>query len=84
MNQKYRLSPSIIASYFKHRCDRQYRWESVEQPDRGRAGIGWQVPRTPRFHSRPGIALLMAAGDAFEVERLEQLHRCLLYTSRCV
>ena len=73
MNQKYRLSPSTIASYFKHRCDRQYRWESVEQPDRGRAGIGWQVPRTPRFHSRPGIALLMSAGDAFEVGRLEQL-----------
>ena len=75
MNQKYRLSPSIIASYFKHRCDRQYRWDSVEQRDRGRTGIGWNVPQSPRFHSRPGIALLMAAGDAFEVERLEQLQR---------
>ncbi len=75
MNQKYRLSPSIIASYFKHRCDRQYRWDSVEQRDRGRTGIGWNVPQSPRFHSRPGIALLMSAGDAFEVERLEQLQR---------
>jgi len=75
MNQTYRLSPSIIASYFKHRCDRQYRWESVEQRDRGRTGIGWNVPQSPRFHSRPGIALLMSAGDAFEVERLEQLQR---------
>ena len=63
MNQKYRLSPSTIASYFKHRCDRQYRWESVEQRDRGRTGIGWNVPQSPRFHSRPGIALLMSAGD---------------------
>jgi hypothetical protein len=75
MNQKYRLSPSIIAAYFKHRCDRQYRWESVEQRDRGRTGLGWNVPQSPRFHSRPGIALLMSAGDAFEVERLEQLQR---------
>lgn len=75
MDQKFRLSPSTIASYFKHRCDRQYRWESVQQPDRGRSGIGWDVPRTPRFHSRPGIALLMAAGDEFEVSRLEELQR---------
>ena len=43
MNQKYRLSPSTIASYFKHRCDRLYRWESVERPDRGRPGIGWNA-----------------------------------------
>ncbi|HOU41735.1 MAG TPA: AAA domain-containing protein, partial [Promineifilum sp.] len=75
MNQKYRLSPSTIAAYFKHRCDRQYRWESVLQSDRGRAGIGWNVPRTPRFQSRPGITLLMAAGDEFEVSRLEELQQ---------
>ncbi len=75
MNQQYRLSPSTIAAYFKHRCDRQYRWDSVQQADRGRSGIGWNVPQSPRFHSRPGIALLMSAGDAFEVERLEQLQR---------
>ncbi len=75
MNQKYRLSPSTLASYFKHRCDRQYRWDSVEQRDRGRTGLGWNVPQSPRFHSRPGIALLMSAGDAFEVERVEQLQR---------
>lgn len=75
MDQKFRLSPSTVASYFRHRCDRQFRWNSVEQPDRGRAGIGWNVPPTPRFHSRPGISLLMAAGDDFEVNRLEQLQR---------
>ena len=75
MNQQYRLSPSTIAAYFKHRCDRQYRWDSVQQADRGRSGIGWNVPQSPRFHSRPGIALLMSAGDDFEVERLEQLQR---------
>lgn len=73
MDQKFRLSPSTVASYFKHRCDRQFRWNSVEQSDRGRSGIGWNVPQTPRFHSRPGIAMLMAAGDEFEVSRLEQL-----------
>ena len=73
MNQKYRLSPSTVAAYFKHRCDRQFRWNSVEQTDRGRAGIGWNVPRSPRFHSRPGIALLMASGDEFEVAQLAAL-----------
>lgn len=75
MDQKFRLSPSTIASYFKHRCDRQFRWNSVEQRARGRAGIGWNIPPTPRFHSRPGIALLMNAGDEFEAGRLEQLQR---------
>lgn len=73
MDQKFRLSPSTVASYFKHRCDRQFRWNSVEQRDRGRVGIGWEVPPTPRFHSRPGIALLMNAGNEFEVERLALL-----------
>ena len=75
MNQKFRLSPSTVASYFKHRCDRQFRWNSVETPDRGRAGIGWNVPRAPRFTSRPGIDLLLRAGDEFEVGRLELLTR---------
>jgi hypothetical protein len=75
MDQKFRLSPSTVASYFKHRCDRQFRWNSVEQTDRGRTGIGWNVPPAPRFHSRPGINLLMAAGDDFEIDRLEQLRR---------
>jgi len=75
MDQKFRLSPSTVASYFKHRCDRQFRWNSVEQRDRGRTGIGWNVPQSPRFHSRPGINLLMAAGDEFEIDRLQQLQR---------
>ncbi|HMT21489.1 MAG TPA: PD-(D/E)XK nuclease family protein, partial [Promineifilum sp.] len=73
MDQKFRLSPSTIASYFKPRCDRQFRWNSVEQRARGRTGIGWNIPPTPRFHSRPGITLLMDAGNEFEVERLALL-----------
>ncbi len=75
MNQTYRLTPSTIASYFKHRCDRLFRWESVEKPDRGRPGIGWNVPRTPGFHSRPGIALLTAGGDIFEIDQLAALQQ---------
>ena len=75
MNQKYRLSPSTIASYFKHRCDRLYRWESVERPDRGRPGIGWNVPSQPGYHSRPGIALLTTGGDIFEIDQLAALQQ---------
>ena len=74
-SQKYRLTASAIASHFKHRCDRLFRWNAVAGPDRGRAGIGWNVPRRARLSSRPGIALLMAAGDEFEIERVQALER---------
>ena len=45
----------------------------VASRDRGKPGIGWNVPRVVRAHSRPGIALLMAAGDTFEVEQIDAL-----------
>lgn len=73
MPQKFRLTASTIASYFKHRCDRLFRWKTVETRFRGRSGIGWNVPRDIRSHSRPGIALLMEAGDTFELERVNEL-----------
>ena len=73
MNQKYRLSPSIIAAYFRHRCDRQFRWNSIDTADRQRQGIGWNVPKPPPSPSRPGIALLTAAGDEFEIDRVHML-----------
>jgi hypothetical protein len=73
MPQKYRLTASTIASHFKHRCDRLFRWRIVESRHRGRAGIGWNVPREIRSHSRPGIAMLMEGGDVFEIEQVEAL-----------
>jgi hypothetical protein len=73
----FRLTASAIASHFKHRCDRLFRWNAVASPDRGRAGIGWNVPRRARDHSRPGIALLMDAGNAFELGRVQALEAAL-------
>ena len=70
---KFHLTASALKSHFKHRCDRRLRWDAVASRDRGRPGIGWNVPRALRAHSRPGIALLMAAGDSFEVEQLDAL-----------
>lgn len=72
-DQRFRLTASAVASYFKHRCDRLFRWNTVDAPYRGKSGIGWNVPTKRRHHSRPGIALLMGAGDEFEVANVEQL-----------
>jgi len=69
--QKYRLTASNIAAYFKHRCDRNFRWNTVEGTHRMKPGIGWGVPRKRREHSRPGIRLLMEEGDRFEVSNVE-------------
>lgn len=71
--QRFRLSASVIASHFKHRCDRRFRWNTVEGQYRGEPGIGEDVPPRVRRHSRPGIALLMEAGERFEAERLREI-----------
>jgi hypothetical protein len=71
--QQFRLTASAIASHFKHRCPRRFRWNAVEGRERGKAGIGWNVPARVRRHSRPGIALLMQAGDSFEVDQVRAL-----------
>ena len=52
--QRYRLTASNVAAYFKHRCDRNFRWNTVEAVFRMKPGIGWNVPRRRREHSRPG------------------------------
>ncbi len=70
---KFHLTASALKSHFKHRCDRRLRWDTVPSRDRGKPGIGWNVPRVVRSHSRPGIALLMAAGDTFEVDQIHAL-----------
>lgn len=67
----FRLTASTIAAYFKHRCDRLFRWTAVHTDDRGKPGVGWNVPRRQREHSRPGIAMLMAAGNEFEISHIE-------------
>ena len=72
-DQRFRLTASTIASYFKHHCDRLFRWNTVEGPNRARPGIGWNVPAKIRKQSRPGITLLMQAGDEFEVSNVERL-----------
>src|SRR5918912_4622330 len=71
--QKFRLTASNLAKYFANRCDRYFRWNTVSSPLRGKAGIGWNVPRKVRAHSRPGIALLMDAGNFFEGDHVEEL-----------
>jgi hypothetical protein len=70
---KFHITASALKSHFKHRCDRRLRWDTVASRDRGKPGIGWNVPRVVRAHSRPGIALLMAAGDSFEIDQLTAL-----------
>ncbi len=69
--QRYRLTASNVAAYFKHRCDRNFRWNTVEAVLRMKPGIGWNVPRRHHEHSRPGIRLLMEEGDRFEVGNVE-------------
>ncbi|PYS80602.1 MAG: hypothetical protein DMF67_19865 [Acidobacteria bacterium] len=71
--QKFRLTASNIAKYFANRCERYFRWNTVAGPLRGKAGIGWNVPRKVRAHSRPGIALLMQAGNFFEGDHVQTL-----------
>ena len=77
-NQKFRINASALRGYFKSKCDRLFRWETVESRDRGRQGIGWGVRNPPRSHSRPGIKLLMEAGDVFERSNIERLENELV------
>src|SRR3712207_5833083 len=71
--QRYRLTASNVAAYFKHRCDRNFRWSTVEAACRMKPGIGWNVPHKVRAHSRLGIALLMEEGDRFEERNVRSL-----------
>jgi hypothetical protein len=71
--QKFRLTASNIAKYFANKCDRNFRWNTVASPLRGKTGIGWNVPKKLRAHSRPGIALLMEAGNSFEGDQVQVL-----------
>jgi AAA domain len=71
--QRYRLTASNVAAYFKHRCDRNFRWSTVEASHRMKPGIGWNVPHRVRAHSRLGIALLMEEGDRFEERNVRSL-----------
>ena len=68
--QKFRLTASNVARYFATRCDRYFRWSTVAGPLRGRPGIGWNVPKKVRAHTRPGVAMLMEAGNLFEGEHV--------------
>lgn len=71
--QKFRLTASNLAKYFSNNCDRYFRWNTIASPLRSRAGIGWNVPKKVRKHTRPGIAMLMEAGNFFEGEHVERL-----------
>ncbi len=69
--QRHRLTASKVAAYFKRRCDRNFRRNTVEAVFRMKPGIGWNVPRRRHEHSRPGIRPLMEEGDWFEVSNIE-------------
>lgn len=71
--QKFRLRSADIAAWFRHRCDRNFRWNTVASELRERAGIGWNVPKRHRKHTRPGVALLMNTGNDFEADSVEAL-----------
>lgn len=71
--QRFRVTASAIASYTKHRCDRLFRWDIVPANLRGMKGIGWGVQPRKRAASRPGVRLLMVAGDEFELEQVADL-----------
>ncbi|MBV8856255.1 MAG: AAA family ATPase [Acidobacteria bacterium] len=71
--QKFRLTASTVAKFFANRCERYLRWNTVATALRGKPGIGWNVPKKVRAHSRPGIALLMQAGNFFEGDHVEAL-----------
>lgn len=81
-SSRFRINASVLRGYFKNKCDRQFRWETVETRDRGRSGIGWNVPRSIRSHSRPGIALLMESGDVFERESIQHIETELAIPSQ--
>ncbi len=71
--QKFRLRPTDIAAWFRHSCDRNFRWNTVPGEQRDRPGIGWGVPRRIRKSTRPGVVLLMSAGYNFEADSIEEL-----------
>lgn len=72
-SQKFRLRPADVAAWFRHRCDRNFRWNTVPAEHRERAGIGWNVPKRARKHTRPGVALLMNTGNNFEADSVDTL-----------
>lgn len=67
---RYRLTASNLARYFKHSCDRLFRWEAVGGKDRSRLRREEGVPDARRLDSRPGIELLMAEGNRFEMDQV--------------
>lgn len=71
--QKFRLRPTDIAAWFRHSCDRNFRWNTVPGEQRDRPGIGWGVPRRIKKSTRPGVVLLMSAGYNFEADGIEEL-----------
>ncbi len=71
--QKFRMRPTDIADWFRHRCDRNFRWNTVPGNLRNRPGIGWGVPRKIKKSTRPGIRLLMNAGYNFEADSIQSL-----------
>ena len=69
----HRLTASNVARYFKHSCDRLFRWEAEARRDSKRQPNEPTVPTKPRSNARPGIDLLMKGGDTFEYACVEAL-----------
>ncbi len=70
---RFKLTATNVARFFKHRCDRLFRYEAVEARHRQKPGIGWNVPKRDASRMRPAVQLLMGAGDTFELDQLEAL-----------
>ncbi len=71
--QRFRLRPTDIAAWFRHRCDRNFRWNTVPGDLRERPGIGWGVSRRIKKNTRPGVVRLMNAGYNFEADSIQGL-----------
>ncbi|HET6765045.1 MAG TPA: hypothetical protein VFH27_15275, partial [Longimicrobiaceae bacterium] len=76
---RLRLTGTVVAQYFRSRCERQLRYDLVPAAERG-----GEVPRDngdpaagPLVGARPGLALLARAGQVWERRKLTQLRERL-------
>jgi DNA replication ATP-dependent helicase Dna2 len=72
-----RLTGSLVAQYFRFRCDRQLRYEMVPADARGGdvPAINRDRTKGPPIGPRPGMRLLARKGRAWERHKLRRLLR---------
>lgn len=67
----FRIKATEVADYFKYTCERQFRYKATIQKEQ--AGDINYVPGSGS--GRAGIALLLRAGDEFEIEQIRNLEQ---------